>query len=225
MNKIVCGVILLMGLLQAASAQYSGWQHSGSVYLLTTPEGANLPASASEDGFPLLVRLHKDSFNFGQAKANGEDIRFSTSTGTPLAYQIEEWDATNGTTSVWVRIPTIKGNERQEIKLYWGKADAAGLAGGVGLAPIQFEFLAFVAFDGRYTHPDAGRSLCRVPFLNLICQGRACACGETDVLSLGLGLAEVEEVLMQPHQQREAVFRSRCRQIGAVRSSKDVEGT
>ena len=130
MNKIVCGVILLTGLLQAASAQYSGWQHSGSIYLLTTPEGANLPASASEDGFPLLVRLNKDFFNFGQAKANGEDIRFSTSTGTPLAYQIEEWDATNGTASVWVRIPTIKGNERQEIKLYWGKADAASESSG-----------------------------------------------------------------------------------------------
>jgi hypothetical protein len=130
MDKIVCGVILLTGLLQAASAQYSGWKHSGSVYLLTTPEGANLPASASEDGFPLLVRLHKDFFNFSQAKANGEDIRFSTSTGTPLVYQIEEWDPANGTASIWVRIPTIKGNSRQEIKLYWGKADAASESSG-----------------------------------------------------------------------------------------------
>ncbi|MCX5656346.1 MAG: hypothetical protein NTY65_17050 [Planctomycetota bacterium] len=42
-----------------AAAQYQGWQHSGSLYILTTSDGANLPASASEDGFPLLVRLHK----------------------------------------------------------------------------------------------------------------------------------------------------------------------
>ena len=113
-----------------ASAQYQGWQHSGSLYILTTSDGANLPASASEDGFPLLVRLHRDFFNFSQAKAQGEDIRFSTSTGTPLAYQVEEWDAASGTASIWVRIPTIKGNARQEIRLYWGKADAASESRG-----------------------------------------------------------------------------------------------
>ncbi|MCY2953082.1 MAG: hypothetical protein NTU53_14055, partial [Planctomycetota bacterium] len=50
-ERIFCGVILLPAILQTASAQYQGWQHSGSIYLLTTPEGANLPASASEDGF------------------------------------------------------------------------------------------------------------------------------------------------------------------------------
>ena len=76
-----------------AAPQYQGWQHSGSIYILTTPEGANLPASTSEEGFPLLVRLHKDFFDFSQAKANGEDLRWSTTGGTPLAYEIEEWDA------------------------------------------------------------------------------------------------------------------------------------
>jgi hypothetical protein len=30
--------------LVEAFAQYPGWQHSGSLYILTTPEGANLPA-------------------------------------------------------------------------------------------------------------------------------------------------------------------------------------
>jgi hypothetical protein len=132
-ERIVCGVILLTGLLQAASAQYSGWQHSGSMYLLTTPEGANLPVSASEDGFPLLVRLHKDFFNFNQAKPQGEDVRFSTSTGTPLAYQVEQWDAANGTAGIWVRLPTIKGNARQEIRVHWGEADAASESSGAAV--------------------------------------------------------------------------------------------
>ena len=130
MEKTVCGVILFAGLLRVASAQYSGWQHSGSIYLLTTPEGANLPATASEEGFPLLVRLHQDFFDFSQAKANGEDIRFSTRTGTPLACQIEEWDAASGTASIWVRLPTIKGNARQEIRLHWGKPGAASESNG-----------------------------------------------------------------------------------------------
>ena len=113
-----------------ASAQHQGWRHSGSLYILTTSDGANLPASASEDGFPLLVRLHKDFFDFSQTKASGEDIRFSTSTGTPLAYQVERWDAANAAASIWVRIPNIKGSARQEIRMHWGKADAASESSG-----------------------------------------------------------------------------------------------
>jgi len=38
------------------------------------------------DDFPVVVRLHKDFFHFSQAKANGEDIRYSTADGKPLAY-------------------------------------------------------------------------------------------------------------------------------------------
>ena len=129
-RKTLLGMVMLLVLFERAPAQYQGWKHSGSIYLLTTPEGANLPASASEEGFPLLVRLDKDFFNFSQTKGDGEDIRFSSSTGTPLAYQIEEWDPANGTASIWVRIPTIKGNARQEIKLYWGNADAASQSSG-----------------------------------------------------------------------------------------------
>jgi hypothetical protein len=116
--------LLVLALVGPAAAEYPGWKHSGSVFVLTTPEGADLPASASVEGFPLLVRLHKDFFDFSQAKANGEDLRFASSTGEPLAYQIEEWDARKGAASVWVRIPKIQGNAQQEIKLFWGKADA-----------------------------------------------------------------------------------------------------
>jgi hypothetical protein len=130
MKAITFGAVALLALVQAAPGQYQGWQHSASLYILTTPEGADLPATASEDGFPLLVRLNKDFFDFSQAETNGEDIRFATSSGTPLAYEIDEWDAKAGTASVWVRIPNIKGNLRKEIKLYWGKADAVSESNG-----------------------------------------------------------------------------------------------
>ena len=96
-----------------ASAQYGGWQHSGEMTILTTPDGANLPATASVEGFPLLVRLHKDWFDFSQAKSQGEDIRFANNAGTALAFQIEEWDAAKGTASIWVRVQKIEGNARQ----------------------------------------------------------------------------------------------------------------
>ncbi len=133
------------------AALYQGWRHSGSIYILTTPEGANLPASTSEEGFPLLVRLRKDFFSFSQARANGEDIRFSTSAGAPLAYQVEEWDAARGEASIWVRLPTIKGNTQQEIRVYWGRADAASESSGTAVFNESNGYLSVWHMNGPVT--------------------------------------------------------------------------
>ena len=77
----------VLALLPARTpAQFSGWQHSGSLWILTTRDGANLPAEVEVKEFPLLVRLQKDFFNFSQAQPNGADLRFSSSNGEPLAY-------------------------------------------------------------------------------------------------------------------------------------------
>jgi hypothetical protein len=127
---MTAGVVLLLLSLGTAHAQYQGWQHSGSLWILTTPAGANLPDSAAEDGFPLLLRLHEDFFDFGQAQPNGEDIRFCTTSGEALPYQIDEWQPAGGTAAIWVRIPAIKGNARQELRMYWGKAGATSQSSG-----------------------------------------------------------------------------------------------
>ena len=132
----------------ASLAPYPGWQHSGALTILTTPEGANLPASALETDFPLLVRLDKDWFAFSQAKTRGEDIRFASSTGTPLAYQIEEWDAAKGKASIWVRIPQIKGNQRQQLKLHWGNADAASESKGSAVFNADNGYVTVLHMDG-----------------------------------------------------------------------------
>ena len=129
-TKLGLALSLVLMFAGQTAAIYPGWKHSGSMFILTTPDGADLPAAASVEGFPLLVRLHKDFFNFSQAQPNGEDVRFSTSTGEPLAYQIEDWDAARGSATIWVRIPTIKGNARQEIKLHWGKTGTTSKSNG-----------------------------------------------------------------------------------------------
>ncbi len=128
-RRMILGLALAALLVANASGQYPGWEHAGSLYVLTTPEGADLPATALEHDFPLLVRLHKGVFDFGQAQPNGEDIRFSAE-GKALVYQVEEWDAKEGTASIWVRIPVITGNARQEIKVHWGQADAVSESKG-----------------------------------------------------------------------------------------------
>jgi len=108
----------------------AGWTHQGSIHLLTTPDGADLPATAVEHDFPALVRLDADGFDFHQAQPHGEDLRFTTANGTPLAHQIEEWDAVRGTASIWVRIPEIRGKADQEIRMLWGNPSATNVSDG-----------------------------------------------------------------------------------------------
>lgn len=118
---------------EPAAAPYRGWQQSGSVFILTTPEGANLPASNVAEGFPLLVRLYKDSFDFSHTQAHGEDLRFATSDGAPLPYQIEEWDAARGEAAIWVRVPRIQGNAKQELRVFWGQPDVKSESSGAAV--------------------------------------------------------------------------------------------
>lgn len=129
-TRPLIALCLVFGFVGQTVAQYPDWKYCGSMFILTTPDGANLPDSATVENFPLLVRLHKDFFDFRQSMANGDDIRFSSADGNPLVYQIEAWDATNGSASIWVRVPKITGDTRQEIKFHWGKADAKSESDG-----------------------------------------------------------------------------------------------
>ena len=166
LQPLFVAVSLLALWATGASAQYPDWQHSGSIFILTTPEGANLPAAAIVKDFPLLVRLNKDFFDFSQAKADGADLRFSTNNGEPLAYQIEEWDAANGLAAIWVKIPTITGNARQEIKIYWGNTTANSESSGTAVFNSANNFAAVLHMNenvqdevGTITAIDAGTAL------------------------------------------------------------------
>lgn len=117
-------MFLLAAWSGAVHAEWKDWKHSGSVFILTTPEGANLPATAELNDFPLLVRLHKDFFDFSQAQVDGRDLRFVDGNDKPLAYQIENWNPADGVASLWVRVPVIKGNSRQALKMLWGNSAA-----------------------------------------------------------------------------------------------------
>lgn len=123
-------------------ARLSDWKHSGTMVVLTTPEGADLPASAVCEGFPLLVRLHRDYFDFAAARPRGEDLRFATPQGETLPHEVEAWDAARGEASVWVRVPKIVGAARQELKLYWGNPAAKDASDGAAVFNASNGYLA-----------------------------------------------------------------------------------
>jgi len=173
-NLLTTITLVLLALPQTGFAQYQGWQHAGSFYLLTTPEGANLPATASEEGFPLLLRLDKDSFDFKQAQAKGEDLRFAVA-GKALAYQVEAWDAAAATAVIWVRIPTIKGNAHQRIDMFWGKTDAKSESSGKAVFNESNGYLSVWHLDDPTkdeTGALQGKDQGTTPVAGVIGQGR-----------------------------------------------------
>ncbi|OYV04905.1 MAG: hypothetical protein CFE26_14405, partial [Verrucomicrobiales bacterium VVV1] len=61
---------------------FAAWAYSGSLFINTTPAGANVTGSVND--FPLLVRFNSNNFNFAQAQSDGRDLRFTTAAGTSL---------------------------------------------------------------------------------------------------------------------------------------------
>ena len=164
--------LALLALVQTGFAQYPDWHHTGSFYVLTTPEGADLPAAASEEGFPLLLRLDKTAFDFTRAQPKGEDLRFAAA-GKPLAYQIEAWDPASSI--IWLRIPTLKGNAHQKIDMFWGKPDAKSESSGKAVFNDSNGYLSVWHLDDPTvdeTHTLEGKDQGTTAVAGVIGQGR-----------------------------------------------------
>jgi len=90
--------ILLADTVRVAPESYAkvvafdaGWNHSKRIVLNTSAAGAGVTGDVY--GFPVLLRFTEANFAFSEAKENGDDLRFVNSSGAPLPYEIEEWDA------------------------------------------------------------------------------------------------------------------------------------
>lgn len=78
--------------------------------------------------FPVLVRLSTNIPGFSYAQfvspSNGADLRFTTTNGRELPFQIDQWNPA-GESQVWVQVPTLTGTN-DSITAYWGNpADSA----------------------------------------------------------------------------------------------------
>jgi hypothetical protein len=110
------GAITLLSYLEES---YADWQYSQNIIINTSPTGADIADNLHN--FPLLIRLSSSS-PFDQAQSDGTDIRFAKQDGTPLHFEIEDWDAANRRAVVWVLMDTVYGSsDSQSISMYWGK--------------------------------------------------------------------------------------------------------
>jgi hypothetical protein len=79
--------------------------------------------------FNLMVILDENNATFKNAgfrhslcQSNGEDLRFQSSTGVELKYEITSWNQ-SGKSIVWVNLPTLARNDT--IFMRWGNSAAA----------------------------------------------------------------------------------------------------
>lgn len=94
--------------------------NSAKITINTSSSGAYCDTMITR--FPLLVRLDS-TFAFGQARADGGDIRFSKPDGMPLQYEIAQWDTAARQAVLWVSIDTIyPNNASQHIIMTWGSS-------------------------------------------------------------------------------------------------------
>ncbi len=105
------------------------WRYNRRVYLNTTNKGADVAKGVV--GFPVLIRLTAERFDFTQAKSDGSDLRFMSAQGRALPHEIELWDAEKRIAAVWVKVDTVKGNDStQFIVMHWGNSNAGSSSDG-----------------------------------------------------------------------------------------------
>jgi hypothetical protein len=125
---------------------FPGWTFTKAIKMDTSAAGANVTGAVTN--FPVAVVLNATNFDFEQAKAGGEDIRFGNAMGAPLPYSVELWDKAAKAAAIWVRVPMIAGNDaNQSINMYWGNASAGDAGDSKAVFPAADGYLGVWHLD------------------------------------------------------------------------------
>ncbi|MBI3545021.1 MAG: DUF2341 domain-containing protein [Gammaproteobacteria bacterium] len=112
-------------LMFAHTAHGDEWPAQKKIILNTTESGTNLKQDLTQ--VPVLIRLHAGNFtHFLDMKEDGSDARFfGADEKTPLAYQIEKFDALNELALIWVQVPKLSAGKSDAIWMKYGNQNAA----------------------------------------------------------------------------------------------------
>ncbi|MDD5673219.1 MAG: DUF2341 domain-containing protein [Chitinivibrionales bacterium] len=128
----------------------ASWQHNMTI---TFP---GYTKTSTLTNFPVLIIFTKSisGFAYNQfSSATGGDLRFTTSGGTELNYEIEKWD-TSGSSYIWVQVPSLSSST--SIIAYWGNSSAvAAPTYTTNGATWDSSFIAVLHMNGK-----KGRDTC-----------------------------------------------------------------
>jgi len=115
------------------SAQSPSWMNPAWLY--QNEVSVSNPNGSSLSQFQVRVNLGS-GFDFTKAQSNAADLRVTASDGvTQIPFWIESWDASRGSASIWVQVPSIPPTGT-EIYLYYGNPTAPAVSNG----SATFEF-------------------------------------------------------------------------------------
>lgn len=79
------------------------------------------PAKVTDDlpNFPVWIRIAGDPQLMAQASANGADLYFTRSDGTPLEWELQRWTKATGDLEAWVRVD-LSNNNPTTLELRYG---------------------------------------------------------------------------------------------------------
>jgi biopolymer transport protein ExbB len=121
------------------------WTFRQQITIDASPKGGNIAQPAGR--VPVLLRLHTGNVTFKDASDRGDDLRFvADDDKTPLAFQIESYDASTGVAMVWVDEPEFPVGAAKKIWLYYGNKKAP--AGGDSAAAFDANYALVYHFGG-----------------------------------------------------------------------------
>ncbi|AWA39508.1 DUF2341 domain-containing protein [Pseudomonas sp. 22105] len=153
MQRLFLSLFICLGFVLPATAQawwQDDWHYRKQIAVDTTPQGAAINQALGRTA--LLVRLHTGNFTFDGVKEDGSDLRFvAADDKTVLNHQIESFDALMGMALIWVDVPNVEGDQRQDIWMYYGNQKAP--ATGNGQLTFDPNYTALYHFDGATGTP------------------------------------------------------------------------
>lgn len=107
----------------------ASWGHRHLIAIDMRKVPGNLTGSPLT-GFPVLVKLTPQTFDYAAAKSDGSDLRFVLPDQTTvLPYDIDTFTSA-GTSLVWVRMLMLMSGMPQQLFVYHGNAGAPAVASG-----------------------------------------------------------------------------------------------
>ncbi len=125
--------LLLMTPMLAQAWWNADWPYRKALTIDTTPTGANVPVEV--DSVPVLIRLHTGNFGyFLDVAEDARDLRFFAGDDTTaLKFHVEKFDPINEMALIWVQVPKLLANSKDNrLWMYYGNRAATSAGDPAG---------------------------------------------------------------------------------------------